>query len=76
MPAQNHVENPFEYVLERFSWAMNDLRRAATAEPRQHVAESPPQIRRIEVADLRAALREGVRDLGVARSDGVNAVNR
>jgi uncharacterized membrane protein len=70
MPAQNHVENPFEYVIERFSWAMNDVRRAATAPPREH-AGSPPRIRRIAVADLWAALREGFADLGEARSDVV-----
>jgi uncharacterized membrane protein len=70
MPAQNHVENPFEYVIERFSWAMNDIRRTATTPPHAHVA-APPQIRRIGVADLWASLREGFSDLGVARSDVV-----
>jgi uncharacterized membrane protein len=70
MPAHNHVENPFEYVIERFSWAVSDIRRSATAPPRVH-AETPPQIRRIYVSDLWAALREGLHDLGEARSDVV-----
>jgi uncharacterized membrane protein len=71
MPAKNHVENPFEYVLERLSWAATDIRRAATAPPRSHEADRPAAVRRIGVADLGAALREGFHDLGVARSDVV-----
>ena len=71
MPAHNHVENPFEYVLERISWAMDDLRRSATAPPHRPAAAAPPRIRRIEFSDLWAALREGLHDLGVARSDVV-----
>ena len=69
MPTQNHVENPFEYVIERASWMYEDIRRAFYTPVRRHVADSPPSIRRIEVADLWAALREGMHDLGVARSD-------
>lgn len=71
MPARNHVENPFEYVLERLSWAFSDVSRAVTAPPRQHEADRPVVVRRIQVADLWAALREGFHDLGVARSDVV-----
>lgn len=71
MPAHNHVENPFEYVLERFSWAMSDLRRVATTPARRHMPDVIPEVRRIELADLWAALRDGLRDLGVARSDVV-----
>jgi uncharacterized membrane protein len=69
MPAQNHVENPFEYVLERASWVLGDLRRAAAAPARRRSFEALPQIRRITAADLGAALREGLHDLGVARTD-------
>lgn len=68
MPARNHVENPFEYVIERFSWAMDDIRRTVAAPPRVHAA-APPRIRRIAVADVWAALREGLHDLGAVRSD-------
>jgi uncharacterized membrane protein len=71
MPAQNHVENPFEYIIERASWVWNDLSRAAAAPMRRREAASLPQIRRITVDDLWASLREGWRDLGVARSDVV-----
>jgi len=69
MPVQNHVENPLEYVIERASWMYEDIRRAVYSPVRRHVAESPALIRRIEVADLWASLREGMHDLGVARSD-------
>lgn len=68
MPAQNHVENPFEYVIERFSWAVDDITRAVKAPPHVHAA-AEPQIRRISVDDLWASLREGMADLGAARSD-------
>ncbi|CAN7165790.1 DUF2189 domain-containing protein [Phenylobacterium sp. LjRoot225] len=71
MPARNHVENPFEYVIERISWAYSDIRRAITAPPRRHEADRPATVRRIQTADLWAALREGFHDLGVARSDVV-----
>lgn len=68
MPAHNHVENPLEYVFERFSWAVSDIGRAVSAPPRVHAGVAP-QVRRITVDDLWASLREGLHDLGVARSD-------
>jgi uncharacterized membrane protein len=68
MPAQNHVENPFEYVIERFSWVVDDIRRVYYAPPARHEAYLP-QVRRITVSDLWASLREGFHDLGVARTD-------
>ncbi|HKR90115.1 MAG TPA: DUF2189 domain-containing protein [Phenylobacterium sp.] len=68
MPAPNHVENPLEYIFERFSWAATDIRRAVLAPPRLHTA-APPRVRRIALGDLWASLREGLHDLGVARSD-------
>lgn len=70
MPAQNHVENPAEYIVERASWAAADLRRSLRSRPRTRTAVAP-NIRRITTADLGASLREGMRDLGVARSDVV-----
>jgi uncharacterized membrane protein len=70
MPAQNHVENPFEYMIERASMAGADIRRAFTARPDRHTA-APPRIGRIGMADVRSALREGLHDLGVARTDVV-----
>jgi len=68
MPAHNHVENPLEYIFERFSWAASDIGRAVGAPPRLH-AGAVPQVRRITVSDLWASLREGMHDLGIARSD-------
>jgi uncharacterized membrane protein len=68
MPARNHVENPLEFIFERASWAASDVRRGVQAPPLHHAA-AVPAIRRIELSDLWAALREGLRDLGVARSD-------
>src|SRR5262245_58889407 len=68
MPAHNHVENPFEYVIEGASRSVSDIRRAFQAPMSRHAA-APPAIGRIGMADIRAALREGLRDLGVARTD-------
>lgn len=70
MPARNHVENPFEYMIERASMAATDIRRAF-AHPVERHAAAPPQIGRIEPEDLGHALREGLHDLGVARTDVV-----
>jgi uncharacterized membrane protein len=69
MAARNHVENPFEYMLERASWALADIGRSATTPVRRRSAEAPVLLRRIAPADLWAALRGGLHDLGVARSD-------
>ena len=65
----NHVENPAEYVLERLSWTVGRLGRAAAAPVHTHVAEAPPAVRRIAPADLWQALREGAADLAATRAD-------
>jgi uncharacterized membrane protein len=69
MPSGNHVENPFEYALERLGWLTADIGRAISARPRERELGAPPQVRRIAAADLWAALREGAGDLGAARDD-------
>jgi uncharacterized membrane protein len=69
MAVGNHVENPFEYVIEKLSWTAQDIRRALVTPVRRHVATSPPVVRRIVPADLWAALRGGVEDLGAVRDD-------
>lgn len=68
MAAENHVENPLEYVLEKASWTVADLRRALIGPVRRHAGPAP-SVRRISAHDLAAALREGLHDLGVARAD-------
>jgi uncharacterized membrane protein len=70
MPAENHVENPFEYVIEKLSWAWSDGVRSLTR-PRLHVIEAPPVVRRIEGRDLAQALREGLADMAAVRDDVV-----
>lgn len=68
MAAEHHVENPFEYFLEKLSWTWSDVGRAVTARPRPHEA-APPVVRRIGVGDIRDALRAGLADLGATRDD-------
>jgi uncharacterized membrane protein len=70
MAVHNHVENPLEYVIERASWMAEDIRRFVRAPPHHHTAEVP-RIRRITLGDLGASLREGLADLGAARTDVV-----
>lgn len=68
MAVPNHVENPLEYVIEKMSWTWSSMTQALTAPPRTHAAEAPA-VRRIEAADVWAALREGAGDLGATRAD-------
>jgi uncharacterized membrane protein len=69
MSVQNHVENPFEYVLERLSWSWNDLGRAIRARPRARAQEPTLAVRRITVGDIQESLRRGADDLGGTRDD-------
>jgi uncharacterized membrane protein len=68
MAIHNHVENPLEYVFERLSWAFSGPGRPRDAEARA-AARVEPQVRRIEAADLWAALRQGLGDFAAARDD-------
>ena len=68
MPAPHHIENPFEFFLEKLSWAASDVDRALSA-PRPHTAQTPIVVRRIEARDLWDALRKGLADLGAIRDD-------
>ena len=63
-----HIANPFEYALEKTSWALRDSGRVLGARRRPRLAAAP-SVNRITAADLRAALREGMADLGAARAD-------
>ncbi|MDB5418646.1 MAG: cytochrome c oxidase subunit [Phenylobacterium sp.] len=69
MAVGNHVENPFEFVLEKLSWMAEDVRSALLTPARRHVARTPPVVRRIVAADLWTALRQGAADLGAVRDD-------
>lgn len=71
MPTARHIENPFEYVLEKLSWTASDLGRAASARPRLKAVEAPPVLRPISPADLGDALRQGLADVGAVRDDVV-----
>lgn len=68
MPAQHHVENPFEYVLEKLSWAVSDIGRPRST-GRRAAARVVPEVRRIDAADLKDALRQGFADFAAARDD-------
>src|SRR5579871_5757304 len=72
MPTAHHIRNPFEMAIEQFGTAVADTRRALSY-PHPAVASAAPQVRKIAVSDLWAALREGFGDLGVVREDVVFA---
>lgn len=69
MASQNHVENPAEYIVEKFAWAYRDFQRFVVPHPERHAGQAVPEMRRITVADLRDALRQGLDDLGAFRDD-------
>jgi uncharacterized membrane protein len=69
MASENHIENPFEFVLEKLSGAASDASRVSLPDRTRHAAQAKPVIRRIEAADLWDALRKGADDLGATRDD-------
>lgn len=69
MAVQNHIENPFEYVLEKLSWSAGDAGRRLFGRHPEHRLATAPAVRRITPADLGDALREGLADLGASRAD-------
>jgi uncharacterized membrane protein len=68
MAARNHVENPFEYVLEKLTWAFSGAGRRRDPAARA-AARVEPQVQRIETRDLWDSLRKGLADFGAARDD-------
>jgi uncharacterized membrane protein len=66
---KNHVENPFEFVIEKLTWSVVDVGRAIVPHPERHVGQAVPQVRRIGVADLADALRKAWGDITATRDD-------
>ncbi|HSV04678.1 MAG TPA: DUF2189 domain-containing protein [Phenylobacterium sp.] len=69
MAVHNHVENPFEYVLEKLSWSFSGAGRRDRAA--RAAARVEPRVRRIQVAELWDSLRKGLADFAAARDDVV-----
>ena len=65
----HHVENPFEFVIEKLTWGVADVARAVIPHPERHVGQAVPQVRRIGVADLVDALRKAWGDVMATRDD-------
>ena len=65
----HHVENPFEFVIEKLTWGVADVAKALVPHPERHVGQAVPQVRRIGVADLLDALRLAWGDLAATRDD-------
>jgi uncharacterized membrane protein len=69
MASENHVENPFEYAIERLAWGVAGVAKYVIPHPARHAEQAVPQVRKIGVEDLGAALRAGAADLGALRDD-------
>ena len=69
MARENHIENPFEFVLEKIGWAASDVTRTMLPRRDRHVGQAVPAVRRIGPSDLWDALRKGMADVGATRDD-------
>ncbi len=69
MASENHVENPFEYAIERLSWSAASVSRVLVPHPERHAGQAVPEIRTITAPDLFDALRKGAEDMGALRDD-------
>jgi uncharacterized membrane protein len=69
MARENHIENPFEFVLEKFGWAASDVAQTMLPRRDRHAGQAVPAIRRIGASDLWDALRKGMADVGATRDD-------
>ena len=69
MAQPNHVENPFEFVIEKLGWAAGDIARAVLPNPARHAGQAVPVVQRLEARDLWVALRKGMADVGTLRDD-------
>jgi len=67
--AENHVENPFEFAIEKLAWSASDIGGRLIPHPERHAGQTVPQVRKIAAADLWDALRKGTEDLGALRDD-------
>jgi uncharacterized membrane protein len=73
MAVQNHVRNPIEWGWDSLKDTGHAVSSAAGSMDGAWEANgaAPPVVRRIGLADLRQALREGARDFGACRTDVV-----
>jgi uncharacterized membrane protein len=69
MASENHVENPFEYVIERAAYNVSAASRVLIPHPERHAGQASPEVRKITMADVQEALRLGAEDLGALRDD-------
>ena len=69
MAGPNHVENPFEFVLEKLGWAATDVGHAVLPNPARHQGQAVAVVRKVSARDLWDALKEGAADVGALRDD-------
>lgn len=69
MASGNHVENPFEYVLENAVGNVSAVSKGLIPHPERHAGQAVPDVRRISMGDVQDALQLGAQDLGALRDD-------
>jgi uncharacterized membrane protein len=69
MASQHHVENPFEFVIEKLTWGVSDIGKRILPHPERHLGQAVPQVRKITVADLRDVLAKAWDDIAATRDD-------
>lgn len=75
MAAQNHIRNPIEWSWDQLKSTTHAVGSAAHAlddalEEHEH---APPRVNRIDIDDLKDALRKGLEDFGAYRTDVIFA---
>ena len=69
-PIRDHIRNPAEWIMDQLGAVGHGMREASHHLGGAEAAgAAQPEVRRIEVADLRDALTEGARDFGAYRTD-------
>lgn len=69
MASQHHIENPFEFVIEKLSWGAADIGKVIVPHPERHIGQAVPQVRKITMADLGDVLRKAWGDIAATRDD-------
>ena len=69
MASEHHVENPFEFLIEKLAWGVADIGKVLIPHPDRHVGQAVPQVRRIAVSDLWDSLRKAWGDIAATRDD-------
>jgi uncharacterized membrane protein len=69
MTARDHIRNPVEWVADQVAVGSEAVARASRSVRRSSAEVTLPEVRRIEITDLRDVLARGLADFAAYRSD-------